>query len=162
MDALSWLRAAGSAFGLLRSFITRRPAGQRPLIFIEQGGRWSYIQPPGGGAIQVQSLLHVTNEREDEAIIITRVRLRRAGLWHWLRRSDWRDCARAEFGDQLFLPMLVGPPLPARTTTVMRILHAHRAARPNPGKAVMFVLEVWDQRRKRHRTRLTCEPMASG
>jgi len=128
-DPSPWLRLVGPALQVLRSLFVWLPKRSH-LIFIEQPmSSWAYLNE---GAIQLHLLLHVTNDSNTDAVIISRLQVRLAG-WKFLFRKDpWQDCMMVDIGEERLMPMSVGPPLPPRTTTAFRIIHHHKSERPEP------------------------------
>ena len=120
------------------------------LIFIEQPGSWwAYLD----GAIQLHLLLNVTNESETDVLIVSRVQVRLAG-WTFLF-SKWQDCMGVEIDEERLALGYVGIPLPARTTTLFRIMHRYESERPKPNQSIKCRLRVADEHGRLHYARLT-------
>jgi hypothetical protein len=60
-----------------------------------------------------------------------------------------------DIGRDRLIPGGVTPPLPPRTTTVLRIIHHHKSDRPEPNQPIKLLLKVTDQHRRFHFARLS-------
>src|ERR1700746_2669913 len=99
------------------------------LIFIEQPmSSWNYLDRDG--AIQLHLSLHVTNESNTDAVIVSRVQVRLAGWKFLLSKDPWQDCMMVDVGKQRLMPGYVAASLLPRTTTVVRIIHHYKSERP--------------------------------
>ena len=126
------------------------------LIFIEQPGSWwAYLD----GAIQLHLSLHVTNESNTDAVIVSRVQVRLAGWKFLLSKDPWQDCMMVDVGKQRLTLGYVGDPLPPRTTTAVRIIHHYESERPKPKQPIKCLLRITDQHRRFHSVRLTVPAM---
>ena len=157
---LSWLPRF--LLPLWERMLRQLPRGSRSghLIFIEQPmSAWNYLD--GDGAIQLHLLLHVTNESNTDAVIVSRaqVRLRRAGWKFLLSKDPWQDCMMVDVGKQRLTLGYVGDPLPPRTTTAVRIIHHYKSERPKPKQPIKCLLRITDQHRRFHSVRLTVPAM---
>ena len=122
------------------------------LIFIEQPmSSWNYLD----GAIQLHLLLHVTNESNTDAVIVSRAQVRLAGWQFLLSKDPWQDCMMVDVGKQRLTLGYVGDPLPPRTTTAVRIIHHYKSGRPEPNQPVKCLLRITDQHGRSHSVRLT-------
>jgi hypothetical protein len=111
---------------------------------------WTYRD--GDRTIQLRLMLHGTNDSSTDALIVSRVQVRRAG---WFSKEPWQDCIGVEIGNNRLTPMFVGVPLPALTTTVFRIIHHYKSERPEPKQPIKCSLRVTDQHGRFHYARLT-------
>jgi hypothetical protein len=140
-----------------RSRTTQANKSRAPrLIFIEQpGSSWDYLDDRGEGRLQI--FLYVTNESNTDALIVSRVQVRllRAGWKFLFLKGGWQDCTYVEVGDNRLTPMFVGIPLPARTTTVVRIIHHYKKSEPEPKRSIKCRLRITDQHGRLHYARLT-------
>jgi hypothetical protein len=131
---------------------------RRHLIFIEQPQSWwDYLD--GDGAIQLHLSLHVTNESNTDAVIVSRVQVRLAGWKFLLSKDPWQDCMMVDVGKQRLTLGYVGDPLPPRTTTAVRIIHHYKSERPKPKQPIKCLLRITDQHRRFHSVRLTVPAM---
>src|SRR5262249_25705621 len=153
-NLLSWL----PRFLLpLWPMMLRRLPRRRRLIFIQQPwSSWDYLD--SDRRTQPHLWLHVTNESNTDAVIVSRaqVRVRRAG---WFSKDPWQDCTMVDIGDQRLMPMNVGARLPARTTTLARITHFYRGERPEPKQPIKCRLRITDQHGQLHYAGLTLLPI---
>jgi|SRR6516164_322643 hypothetical protein len=126
------------------------------LIFIEQpGSSWDYLDDRGESRLHI--FLQVTNPNNTDVLIVSRVQVRllQTGWKFLFPKGGWQDCY-VEVGDNLLTtPMFVGRPLPARTTTVFRIIHHYKSERPEPNQSIKCRLRVTDQFGQLHYARLT-------
>lgn len=128
------------------------------LIFIEQPmSSWNYLDRDG--AIQLHLSLHVTNESNTDAVIVSRVQVRLAGWKFLLSKDPWQDCMMVDVGEQRLMPGYVVASLLPRTTTVVRIIHHYKSERPKPKQPIKCLLRITDQHRRFHSVRLTVPAM---
>ena len=59
---------------------------------------WNYLDRDG--AIQLHLSLHVTNESNTDAVIVSRVQVRLAGWKFLLSKDPWQDCMMVDVGKQ--------------------------------------------------------------
>ena len=128
------------------------------LIFIEQPmSSWNYLDRDG--ATQLHLSLHVTNESNTDAVIVSRVQVRLAGWKFLLSKDPWQDCMMVDVGKQRLTLGYVGDPLPPRTTTAVRIIHHYKSERPKPKQPIKCLLRITDQHRRFPSVRLTVPAM---